>query len=64
LNGEVTVVDVEEYVANGLDLDPRRGCAAGVAEVSAEDWPTVGWSVMSAGIVLLIVWFWLRDRRR
>jgi hypothetical protein len=32
--------------------------------MSDDSWPTVGWSVMSAGIVLLIVWFWLRDRRQ
>jgi hypothetical protein len=37
---------------------------AGVATVSGEDWPTVGWSTMAVGAVLLVVWIWLRDQRR
>ena len=32
--------------------------------VSAEPWPTVGWSVMAVGALLLVVWIWLRDQRR
>jgi hypothetical protein len=35
-----------------------------VAVVSAEDWPTVGWSMMAIGLALLIVWIWLSGRRR
>ena len=31
--------------------------------MSAEDWPTVGWSVMAIGALLLVVWTRLRDRR-
>jgi hypothetical protein len=27
------------------------------------EWPTAIWTVLSAGIVLLIVWFWLRDQQ-
>jgi hypothetical protein len=35
-----------------------------VAEVSAKDWPTVGWTVMAIGALLLVVWTWLNGRRR
>jgi hypothetical protein len=35
-----------------------------VEVVSAEDWPTVGWSVMAVGALLLVVWTWLSGRRR
>jgi hypothetical protein len=31
--------------------------------VSGEQWPTVGWTVMAIGALLLVVWIWLRDRR-
>jgi hypothetical protein len=35
-----------------------------VAVVSDEAMPTVSWSLLAVGVVLLVVWIWLRDRRR
>jgi len=32
--------------------------------VSGEPWPTVAWSMLAAGLMLLVVWFWLRDQHR
>jgi len=29
-----------------------------------EAWPTVTWTTLAAGLVLLVIWAWVRDQHR
>jgi hypothetical protein len=37
---------------------------APVAVMSGDQWPTVSWGMLAVGVVVLMIWFWLRDQRR